>query len=332
MARDWSAQDILDLGRTFQPACVLSAAAELAVFDALGDQPVSAEAVAAKLHADCRGMTILLDALVAMELLVKREGLYTSASGVADVLTEGGGASALAMIRHQANCLRRWSLLAEIVRTGRPAECKPSIRGEQADLEAFIEAMNEISSRIAPGLVKALGPLQFRHLLDLGGGPGTWTIEFLRTASEAKATLYDRPDVIPIAGKHMVEAGLADRVDLVAGDLMSDEPLPKGADLAWVSAVIHMLSREENRRLFANVHAALADGGRVLVRDVVMDESRTIPPDGALFAVNMLVNTHGGGTYSLEEISEDLASAGFHDPSLIHPGEFMDSVVQAVKS
>jgi cyclopropane fatty-acyl-phospholipid synthase-like methyltransferase len=113
--------------------------------------------------------------------------------------------------------------------------------------------------------------------------------------------------------------------------MASPRPFPPGADLAWISAIVHMNSRAENRDLFRKTHAALVAGGRVLVRDIVMRESRTAPVSGALFAINMLVNTPRGGTFTFRELSEDLRAAGFRKPSFLHKGEGMDSVIQALK-
>ena len=76
----------------------------------------------------------------------------------------------------------------------------------------------------------------------------------------------------------------------------------------------------------------LADGGQILIRDVLVDAARTSPPDGAMFAINMLVNTPGGGTYTFDELSEDLLAAGFSGPSLLHAGTFMDSVIHAARA
>ncbi len=332
MARRWTTEDVLEIARGFQPACVLAAGAELDVFSALTDKSMTADELAAQSQANPRAMAMLTDALTAMELLTKQDDRYALAPGVAEVLTEAASQSALAMVRHQANCLRSWAQLAKVVRAGERAERTASIRGPQADLAAFIEAMNEISRSIAPELVEAIGPPPFTRLLDVGGGPGTWTIAFLRAQPDATATLFDLPDVIPIGRKHIVEAGLEDRVELVAGDFDVDEKLPAGADLAWVGAIVHMNSRQENRSLFAKVHAALVAGGRILIRDVVMDESRVSPADGAMFAVNMLVNTPGGSTYSFGELSEDLIASGFADPVLLRRGQFMDSVIQAEKA
>jgi SAM-dependent methyltransferase len=85
-------------------------------------------------------------------------------------------------------------------------------------------------------------------------------------------------------------------VTLAAGDFYVDD-LPAGADFAWVSAICHQHSRRHNRELFAKVYRALAPGGRIAIRDVVMEPCRTQPRDGALFAINMLVNTDTGGTF-----------------------------------
>ncbi len=329
----WTAERVLGVTRGFQPACVLAAGADLDVFGVLAGPAKSAAGLAKAIGGDLRATAMLADALTAMGLLEKSEaGQYSLADGVADVLCKQGASSALAMVQHHANCLRSWAQLATVVRTGRRAEREPSIRGAAADLESFIEAMQVVSRPAAGPLVARIGPPPFKHLLDVGGGPATWTIAFLQAGpAGSRATLLDLPDVLPIAEKHLREAGLLGRVTLAGGNFAVDPALPAGADLAWVSAIVHQNSRAENRDLFRKVHAALAPGGKVLIRDLVMDESRTVPADGAMFAVNMLVNTPGGGTFTFRELSEDLAAAGFTDPVLLIRDEGMCSIVQARK-
>jgi len=143
--------------------------------------------------------------------------------------------------------------------------------------------------------------------------------------------LFDLPDIIPLARQRLARAGLADRVTLVPGDYNRDE-LPGGADLAWLSAIAHQNSRQQNRSLYAKIHTALTHGGTLVIRDIVMEPSRTSPPAGALFAVNMLVNTEAGGTFTLAEYSEDLASAGFGRVELLHRDDAMNSLIRAVKT
>lgn len=332
MSKQWTSEEIAKIAWGYRKAAALVAAAELDLFGALADGPKTAEQLAGTLDVDLRGVTILADALAGMELLDKTDGRYAPAGGIADVLTAAGPATQLALIQHHGNCMRGWARLAETVRSGRPAEKPPSVRGGGGDLESFIEAMDNVSRPVAAPLVAEIGPPPFTHLLDVGAGPGTWTIAFLQAAPDARATVYDRPDVLPIARRHVAAANLTDRVDFVAGDFYADAALPVGADLAWVSAIVHQNSRQQNRDLLAKVHAAMAAGGRILIRDVVMDADRVAPPDGAMFAINMLVNTAGGGTFTFAELAEDLQAVGFVEPKLIRKDPvWMHSVVQASK-
>ena len=205
-----------------------------------------------------------------------------------------------------------------------------SIRGPVADRASFIAAMHAVSGPMADELVQRLGPPKFRRLLDVGGASGTWTLAFLRAVPDAAATIFDLPDAIEQARGRIAATQFAGRVKLTAGDFYVDD-LPDGADFAWVSAICHQHSRRHNRELFAKVQKVLVPGGRIALRDVVMEPCRTRPPEGALFAINMLVNTESGGTYTFEEYAEDLRSAGFEDPRLAVKHEAMNSVVLAVK-
>ena len=234
------------------------------------------------------------------------------------------------MAQHQANCQRRWAQLAQVVQSGRTAERSPSVRGAQGDLESFIGAMDNVSAPAADDVIRAIQPLQFKHLLDVGGASGTWTAAFLRACPTGSATLFDLPEVIPMARQRLADAGLAERVRLEAGDFMKD-PLPAGADLAWVSAIVHQNSRAQNRELFAKVLVSLVAGGRIAIRDLVMEPTRIRPVAGALFAVNMLVGTEGGGTFTFDELREDLEAAGFIQAELVHRDEGMNSIIVAAK-
>lgn len=330
MAKQWTAEEILGMGWSFQSACILTAAAELDLFSALDGRPTDAESLAGELGCDIRATTVLLDALVSLDLLSKRDAEYSLDAGLAELLSESSPKNVLAMLRHLGVCLRRWAQLGRVVRSGEPAQRVAGILDQAGEREAFIAAMNDFSAGVAAEVVARLQPLEFSHLLDVGGASGTWTIEFLKTTAEARGTIFDLPAVIPMAKERMTRAGLIDRVDLVVGDFCEDD-LPAGADLAWLGAIAHQNSRQQNRDLFGKVHTALSDSGQVVIRDVVMDPSGTTPVRGALFAINMLVATAGGGTYSLDEYTEDLESAGFGDVTLVHRDEFMNSLIRAKK-
>jgi O-methyltransferase domain/Dimerisation domain len=330
LPKTWTAEALLELGRSYQAAAVFAAAADLDLFDLLNGQALSAKEVARKLRCERRGVDVLLDALAALQLVRKRGSDYSLAPGTADLLTAKGKHSILAMAQHQANCLRNWAQLAQAVKTGRPSDKLPSVRGPEGDAASFIGAMNSVSAPIADEVIRPLRAFKFSHLLDVGGASGTWTIAFLRRCPPARATLFDLPHVIPMARRRLAAEHLEDRVKLVAGDFTSG-PLPPGADLAWVSAIIHQNSPEQNRILFTRVFQALTPGGRIAIRDVLMEDSRIRPVAGALFAVNMLTATEGGGTFTFGEVRDDLQAAGFTKPTLLRRDDGMNSIVVAAK-
>ena len=236
------------------------------------------------------------------------------------------------MVLHQANCLRKWSRLADTIKSGTPTAVPPSVRGPAADHQAFIEAMNDISGPLAPALVADINSIPFTHLLDVGGATGTYTIAFLNANPHATATLFDLPTVIPLARTRLAAAKLAHRVTLAPGDFTTDElPASPRPDYIWVSAIIHQQSRQENVALYAKCFRALAPAGHIAIRDMVMDDSHTQPVAGALFAVNMLAATPTGNTFSLAEIRVDLESAGFQNIQQIRPDPGMHAVIVAQK-
>ena len=121
-----------------------------------------------------------------------------------------------------------------------------------------------------------------------------------------------------------------DRVSIIAGNFYTDS-LPPGHDLALVSAIIHMNSAEQNVDLYKKTFDALVPRGRIVIRDHVMKPDKTAPKSGALFAINMLVGTPGGGTYTYEEIKSGLAAAGFENVQLIQEEDQMMGLVQAYR-
>ena len=330
MSRNWTADNVLQLARGYQAACVLATAADLDLFTCLGKKHLGAREVAGALSCESRAITIVLDALVALEILEKGDGRYSVPPALLPLLAQQGPGSILAMARHQANCLRRWAQLTEVVKTGRMAERRTAPGGCEADTRSFIGAMHDISAPVAREVIRGLEPLAFRLLLDVGGASGTWTAAFLAACPGSLAILFDLPEVIPLARARVTELGVGDRVRLAAGDFLKDS-LPAGADLAWVSAIIHQNSREQNRALFASVLRALVPGGRIAIRDTIMDPSRTSPVAGAIFAVNMMVGTEGGGTYTFDEVREDLEAGGFTEVTLLRRDPAMNSLVAGKK-
>jgi len=319
-------ESLAALPRSFMEARVFLTAAELDLFTLLEERPLALEEAATSLGADRRALAILLDALAAMGLLEKGEGRWRTAPQLAPYLSARGERSLHPLALYSLGVWDRWSRLTEKVAGRRLAP----VDGDAAT-RAFIGAMNVIAAPQADSLVAAVGAGGARRLLDVGGGPATYALAFARAVPGLRATLFDLPSVVEIARANVAAAGLLDRFDLVAGDLRRD-PLPGGHDLAFVSAIVHMLGPEENVALFRKVRDALVPGGRIVLRDHVMSPDRTAPRAGALFAVNMLLGTENGGTFTYAELSGWLLEAGFERPRQLRGGERMDALVEAYRA
>ncbi len=320
-----SRESLAALARGFMESRVFLTAAELDLFTLLAGRPLSLEEAAAARNADPRALAILLDALAATGLLEKEDGRWRTPEPLVPLLSSRGEGSLLPLALHSVSLWDRWSRLTEVVAGSRPGAGDPDAR-----TRAFIGAMHAIAAPQADAIVAAVAPGAARRLLDVGGGPATYTLAFLRAVPGMTATLFDLPPVVELARENVAAAGLAGRVTLVAGDLRTDA-LPGGHDLAFVSAIVHMLGPSGNVDLFRKVHDALVPGGRVVIRDHVMSPDRTAPRAGALFAVNMLVGTEEGSTFTLEEIGSWLREAGFERPRLVRDGERMDALVEAFR-
>jgi SAM-dependent methyltransferase len=323
-------EEVLEMSAGFQESCVLAAAAELDVFSALAGGEATAVELAGRLEADPRGLTMLLDAVAALRLIEKRGDHYRVPADLCPWLVSDSPESILPMILHRANIARGWTMLAWTVKAGYPAPRPSSIRGAEADTAAFVAAMHTASGPAADAVVARFGPPPFAHLLDVGGASGTWTLAFLRARPESTATIFDLPHAVAQARARLAGTPMADRVSFAVGDFYRDE-LPAGADLAWVSAIVHQHSRPDNCALFAKVHRALRPGGTIALRDIVMAPDRTRPLAGALFAINMLANTATGTTFTFAELAEDLQASGFVNPRLPVEDVAMNSIVVAAK-
>lgn len=322
-------ETILEIANQFVESRILLSAVELDVFSLLVKKPMSAQEVADSRESTPRGMTILLNALVALGLLKKKNDMFHCSKEVAVLLSKDSPTSIVPVVLHASSRFRRWSELTNIIRRGIDTKSEAVTKSER-DHEAFIGAMHAIGSRMASAVVAAIKPNAARRLLDIGGASGTYTQAFLEACPDMRATLFDLPEVIPLASLRLEATGLLDRITLVAGDFSKDE-LPPGHDLALLSAIIHQNSPEQNVALYRKIYSALEPGGRLVIRDHIMNSDHTKPTSGAFFAVNMLVATAGGGTYTFEEIRDTLVASGFTAIRIVQPDERMNGLVEGFK-
>lgn len=290
--------------RAFQPSRALLTGIELDVFTHLGEGATASE-VAEKAGTDPRATEMLLNALVALEALAKREGRFfnTAASRFLAGEQRAGWL-------HTVNLWDTWSKLTEAVRSGSaPARDEIADRG-QAWTEAFIAAMDRGAAERAPVVVQGAGATGVKRMLDLGGGSGAYSIAFARANPELEAVVLDLPGVLPLTERYIEAAGMKDRIGTTPGDLRTDH-FGAGFDLVLLSSICHMLDERENADLVRRCREALVPGGRLVIQDFLLEDDKTKPKMAALFSLNMLVGTRGGSSYSVEEYSAWLSDAGF---------------------
>ncbi len=269
---------------------------------------------------------MLLNALVSLGLVQKENGTFRNTAPAARFLAESSRDSARQAQLHTANMWSRWSHLTDSVKTGFPA---PSVRNDEY-AATFIAAMDHSARGRVRAFVQALGVNGARRMLDLGGGSGAYSIAFAKAAPELHCEIVDLPEVVEIAQQHIVNAGLSDRISVRPGDMLTVELPAQGYDLVLLSSICHMFSPEENRALIARARAALAPKGRLAIADFIVDPDKASPRSAALFALNMLVATRGGATYSEPEYGAWLNAAGFGEVTRIRiPGPINLIVAQA---
>ncbi|MCP4756426.1 MAG: methyltransferase domain-containing protein [Proteobacteria bacterium] len=313
-----SPMQIQMMARGFQNSRILLTAFELELFTALdGGAQTSAE-VAGKMDTDPRATDRLMNALCSLGLIDKADGLFVNTDFASRCLVKDKE-EYVAGLSHINNLWDTWSgLTGAIIRNESKSE-QVKKRKEENWYDSFIAAMHNRAETGAPAAVAQLDMTGAKRVLDVGGGSGAFSIQFVKQNEGLSATVYDLPHVVEMAKRYVAEAGVSDRVGFTGGDYTKDSEIGSGYDLAFLSAIIHSNSPETNRDLIDKCYRALTPGGRIVVQDFIMDDDRTTPMFGAIFALNMLVGTQHGDTFTETEIAEWMTSAGFSDIGHLEP-------------
>ncbi len=305
-----SPQPLMELASRFMESRAFLTACELGIFETLGEGARSSAEAAKAIGLDGRGTDRLMNALTSLGLLEKSGGLFrNSPLAVAYLVKQPGFANGLI---HWVHLWQGWSTLTEAVRAGHSITAQPVGDRGNSWVHAFISAMHWRAVQHAPSLVALFDLTHVLRVLDVGGGSGAYAMEFARTRPGLTAAVFDLPAVLPLTASYVKRAGLSGRVELIPGDYNKD-PLGGGFDLVLLSAILHSNSPEENQRLIRRCAAAVNPGGQVVIQEFIVNEERTGPPFSTLFALNMLVGTDAGDTYTESEVREWMTAAGLGD-------------------
>jgi ubiquinone/menaquinone biosynthesis C-methylase UbiE len=306
-------QQLMQMSMSFTSSRILSAAVRLDVFTPLTSGPKTAAGVAGAVGASERGTRMLLDALTALQLVNKSGGDYSLTPAAARYLVRGSR-DYMGAVMADDSLRETWDKLDEAIRTGRPPR---RVEGQAAAEKFFpllIASLHVLHREPAALTARALGAGSLRRdlrVLDVACGSGVWGIAVAEADPGARLTLQDFPGVLEHTKQYVKRHGLAKRADYLPGDLKQVDFGAGRYDVALLGNIVHSEGAASSRDLFRRLHRALRPEGQLAVIDILPNEERTGPPWALVFALNMLVNTTDGDTYTLDEYRRWLTEAGF---------------------
>jgi len=325
---------IMSMARGFQVAKMLMVAVDLGLFDFLAE-PRSAVETAAWLKSNPRATGIFLNGLAALGLLDKGVDYFKNSELASRYLMRDSENYRGAIIKHIEHTWERgWEDLKETVMVGHPRQADPEKwldarpARDEAEVRAFIWGMHAIARDLAPRVAAKLNLSAVRRLLDLGGGPATYAINFAQANPQLQATVFDLPMPIEIAKENIGKNGLTDRVGTLAGDFLQDD-IGTGYDFIWVSQILHSHDEGQCKLIIAKAVAALAPGGTLAIQDFYLNADGASPTGAAMFGVHMLAVTPRGRAYTSGEVAEWMQEAGLATPEFIQSG--MDASILVAK-
>jgi len=301
----WNPAELLQLSGGYWGACALHAGVKLDLFSHAGTAAELAEATAS----DVRGLEMLMNALTAMGLMEKSGDRYSPTIFAAEYLSRTSPRYLGHIIMHHHHLMAGWSRLDESVRSGVPIRGRVSHDSDDIERESFEMGMFNLAMQIAPRIVPNVDLRGKRRLLDLGGGPGSYAIQFCQANPHLAATVYDLPTTRRFAEKTIASFGLSDRITFRDGDFISDD-VPGGFDVAWLSHILHGEGPEGCAVTLQRAVAALEPGGLLMVQEFMLDDTMAAPLFPALFSLNMLLGTPQGRAYSQQQLEKMMTAAG----------------------
>jgi acetylserotonin N-methyltransferase len=325
---------VIDLIQAFRRSQTMLTAVSLGIFDLLESGGQGAEALAGQTHTDLRALRRLLDGCTGLNLLDKRDGLYTNTAIAHEYLRRGSPNTLAGYILYSKDALYpMWGHLDDALREGTPRWNQTFaldggifsgfFRTPQAKHE-FLLGMHGFGQLSSPAVVRVFNLGRFHRLVDLGGGTGHLAIAACERYGSMRGVVFDLPEAIVEARPHVEASSAVDRLELVAGDFFLD-PLPP-ADLYALGRIIHDWGDEKIGTLLRRIHASLPPGGGILLAETLLDDDHAGPVPALMQSLNMLVCTEGRER-SVEEYRELLESCGFEQLEGRRTGAPLDAVL-----
>ncbi len=315
----------------YQGGLVLMTACELGVFDALTGPPVSALEVAEKLGLSEKGVERLLNALAALGIAAKDNEKYSLPEEWLPYLTKDGERSMHQWMWLSKKLIQPWLEMDRFVRSGENISSIMDMLGsEPENMRAFTDAMHDKGLKATWTLAREIPIGDCKKMLDLGGGPGTYSLEWCKLHPHLKATILDIPPVLEVAKEYIKRYGLKDRVTTKPGDFHKDG-LGTEYDLVLLANILHMYEGDQGRALVQKAADCLAPGGRIVIHGFCTDDGDVAPLNDVLFSVNIGLLTPGGRAHPVKEKIDWLEAAGIGEIRHFRVDAVPTGVVTGVK-
>jgi SAM-dependent methyltransferase len=306
---------LMRLASGYGPPLVIGTAVNNKVFDSLAAGAKTAEEISKETGASIRGLRAIMNSLVGLELLKKnRRGKYSlTPESAAFLLRDKPATQAGFFATILPQLVSKWLSLTEVVREGRPVL---AVNRETEGTEFFSQLVENIIPMSYPPAQKLGDHLKLARtrneirVLDLAAGSGIWGIALAQKSPRVRATAVDWAGMIPTTKRITRNFGVADRFQFIEGDLL-EANFGNGYDIAILGHILHSEGEERSRELLRKTFRALKSGGTVAIAEWLVNDERTEPLPSLMFAVQMLVNTDKGDTFSFNEIKSWLEDAGF---------------------
>ncbi|MBI4422337.1 MAG: methyltransferase domain-containing protein [Elusimicrobia bacterium] len=307
-------QRIIDLFFGYSPTFVLATAVQLEVFTALTSGALTAPDVAKATSSSPRGMAMLLDALVSLGLLDKQANRYALTPDSEAYLVRGKDGYLGGFFDFLQGNLQSWLRLTQAVKSGDPIHKMEDQSGSEEFFPPLIRSLHVANMAPAHSLTRKLGVgTRWRGLkiLDVGAGSGVWGIAAAVEDPSATVTALDFPRILGITREYAAKAGVGDRFSYLEGNMREAALEENTYDLAILGNICHSEGADATRAFLKRLQPAMRAGGKVAIIDMVPNEDRTGPSFPLVFALEMLINTAQGGTFTQGEYSRWLQEAGF---------------------
>ena len=316
--------NIMQLGMAFWGSKTLLSAVELNVFTELAQQPMDAPTLQAHLGLHERSARDFFDALVALGMLERTNGLYANTPD-ADFFLDKAKPSYIGGFLEMANArlYKFWGSLTEGLKTGLPQnEAKEggsifdALYSDPVKLKSFLQAMTGISMGANIAIAQQFPWDKYNTFFDIGSAQGGLASQVALAHPHITGGGFDLPPTGPIFEEYIQAFNLNDRLKFIPGNFFND-PLPK-ADVLSMGHILHDWDLEQKKLLIAKAYDALPQGGAFIVFEALIDDERRENAFGLLLSLTMLIETPGGFDYTGADCTAWLQEAGFRDIHVEH--------------